>query len=190
MRGSNQEQRRGFQFIGELFQTRVLLFIGASLEGLEQDLANLSLPAPAPGPRKHYALVSMAGEGWEERAERLRLRYAIEPLTYSPSTARHPEVVKLFPSSSTGGKDQHARVFRGRRIMRVGIAGLLHESNTFLPRPTVYEDFASTSLCKGGELIERWQGAEHELGGFLQGASELGHSAALPWPPLPCRAAL
>jgi microcystin degradation protein MlrC len=62
--------------------------------------------------------------------------------------------------------------------MRVGIAGLLHESNTFLPRPTVYEDFATTSLCKGGELIERWQGAKHELGGFLQGASELGHSPA------------
>src|SRR5258706_653819 len=62
--------------------------------------------------------------------------------------------------------------------MRVGIAGLLHESNTFLPRPTVYEDFASTSLTKGGDLIERWQGASHELGGFLQGASELGHSPA------------
>ena len=58
--------------------------------------------------------------------------------------------------------------------MRVGIAGLLHESNTFLPRPTGYEDFASTSLCKGGELIERWQGAPHELGGFLAGAREYG----------------
>jgi microcystin degradation protein MlrC len=58
--------------------------------------------------------------------------------------------------------------------MRVGIAGLLHESNTFLPRPTVYEDFASTSLSKGGELIERWQGAQHELGGFLEGAREFG----------------
>src|SRR5882724_34550 len=62
--------------------------------------------------------------------------------------------------------------------MRVGIAGLLHESNTFLPRPTVYEDFASTSLSKGGELIERWQGAQHELGGFLQGAREYGFTPA------------
>ena len=58
--------------------------------------------------------------------------------------------------------------------MRAGIAGLLHESNTFLPRPTVYEDFASTSLSKGGKLIERWQGAQHELGGFLEGAREPG----------------
>ena len=62
--------------------------------------------------------------------------------------------------------------------MRVGIAGLLHESNTFLPRPTVYEDFASTSLSQGGELIERWQGAQHELGGFLEGAREFGLTAA------------
>ena len=62
--------------------------------------------------------------------------------------------------------------------MRVGIAGLLHESNTFLPRPTVYEDFASTSLVKGEDLIERWQGAQHELGGFLEGAREYGFRPA------------
>jgi hypothetical protein len=80
------------EFIGALFQMRVVLFIGASLEGLEQDLANLNLPTVAPGARKHYALVPTATEGWEERAERLRQRYAIEPLTYSPSMA-HLEVV-------------------------------------------------------------------------------------------------
>src|SRR5882724_8446584 len=62
--------------------------------------------------------------------------------------------------------------------MRVGIAGLLHESNTFLPRPTVYEDFASTSLVKGADLIERWQGAQHELGGFLEGARQHGFTLA------------
>ena len=62
--------------------------------------------------------------------------------------------------------------------MRVGIAGLLHESNTFLPKPTVYEDFASTSLTRGGALLERWQGAKHELGGFVDGARELGFTLA------------
>ena len=39
--------------------------------------------------------------------------------------------------------------------IRVAIAGLLHESNTFLGRPTTYEDFASTSLSRGAALIER-----------------------------------
>src|SRR5438046_2884074 len=62
--------------------------------------------------------------------------------------------------------------------MRVGIAGLLHESNTFLPRPTTYEDFASTSLSKGAELPERWEGAQHEIGGFLDGVREFGWKAA------------
>jgi hypothetical protein len=83
------------ELIGDLFQTRVLLFIGASLEGLERDLPNLSLPTVAPGARKHYALVPTAGDGWEEKAERLRQRYAIEPLTYSP-TAKHAEVVEFL----------------------------------------------------------------------------------------------
>jgi microcystin degradation protein MlrC len=62
--------------------------------------------------------------------------------------------------------------------MRVGIAGLLHESNTFLPAPTVYEDFASTSLTRGEALIDRWQGAPHELGGFLEGARQFGFTMA------------
>ena len=56
--------------------------------------------------------------------------------------------------------------------MRVAVAGLLHESNTFLPAPTVYEDFASTSLTRGDALIERWQGAKHELGGLIDGARQ------------------
>src|SRR5882724_13106793 len=62
--------------------------------------------------------------------------------------------------------------------MRVGIAGILHESNTFLPRPTTYEDFASTSLSKGAELLERWQGAQHEIGGFVDGVREFRWAAA------------
>jgi microcystin degradation protein MlrC len=62
--------------------------------------------------------------------------------------------------------------------MLVGIAGLLHESNTFLPTPTVYEDFDSTSLTRGDALLERWQGASHELGGFIEGARQFGFTPA------------
>ena len=62
--------------------------------------------------------------------------------------------------------------------MRIGIAGLLHESNTFLPRPTEYEDFASTSFSKGAELLDKWRGARHELGGFVDGVREFGGTAA------------
>jgi microcystin degradation protein MlrC len=53
---------------------------------------------------------------------------------------------------------------------RVGIAGLLHESNTFLPVPTRRCHFEQGSLTEGKLLLERWSGALHELGGFLEGA--------------------
>src|SRR3979490_346658 len=62
--------------------------------------------------------------------------------------------------------------------MRVGIAGLFHESTTFMPAPTMYEDFASTSLTRGEALVERWQGVPHELGGFLEGARQFGLTIA------------
>jgi microcystin degradation protein MlrC len=53
---------------------------------------------------------------------------------------------------------------------RVGIAGLLHESNTFLPVPTRRCHFEQGSLTQGESLLERWTGSLHELGGFLEGA--------------------
>lgn len=53
---------------------------------------------------------------------------------------------------------------------RVGIAGLLHESNTFLPVPTRRCHFEQGSLTQGEALLERWAGSLHELGGFLEGA--------------------
>jgi microcystin degradation protein MlrC len=55
-------------------------------------------------------------------------------------------------------------------IKRIGIAGFLHESNTFLSVPTTYEHFASTCLVEGDALLRRWRGSHHELGGFLEGA--------------------
>ena len=82
------------EFVEGVFETRVFLFLGASLEGIESDLG---LMAPlAAATRKHYALVPVIGEGWVATAQRLRQRYGIEPLTYSPSTDRHPEVVDFL----------------------------------------------------------------------------------------------
>jgi microcystin degradation protein MlrC len=59
-------------------------------------------------------------------------------------------------------------------MKRVGIAGFLHESNTFLPVPTTKQDFEQTSFTQGQGLLDRWQGTHHELGGFLEGASTHG----------------
>jgi microcystin degradation protein MlrC len=62
-------------------------------------------------------------------------------------------------------------------MLRVGILGFLHESNTFLGVPTRWEDFASTSMTAGAALRERWQGAHHELGGFFAGCAAAGLEA-------------
>ena len=58
--------------------------------------------------------------------------------------------------------------------MRVGLAGFLHESNTFLGVPTEYSDFEAASFTRGEALIERWRGAHHELGGFVDGLMDAG----------------
>ena len=57
---------------------------------------------------------------------------------------------------------------------RVGIAGFLHESNTFLPVPTRRAHFEEASLTRGEALVKRWLGSRHELGGFLEGAQVHG----------------
>ncbi len=51
--------------------------------------------------------------------------------------------------------------------MRIGVAGFLHESNTFLGVGTEYADFEAVTLTRGLALLERWTGTNHELGGFL-----------------------
>lgn len=56
-----------------------------------------------------------------------------------------------------------------KRRLRIGVAGFLHESNTFLGVPTQYDDFVAASLTRGQAVMERWTGAHHELGGFLDG---------------------
>jgi microcystin degradation protein MlrC len=65
---------------------------------------------------------------------------------------------------------------------RVGILGFLHESNTFLPVPTTYEDFARTSMTRGAVMLERWKGGRHELSGMIAGLEEMDLTA------VPCMA--
>lgn len=53
------------------------------------------------------------------------------------------------------------------RRLRIAVGGFLHESNTFLGAPTTYEHFTAASLTRGSAVLQRWSGAHHELGGFL-----------------------
>ena len=53
--------------------------------------------------------------------------------------------------------------------MRIGIAGLLHESNTFAGTRTTRQHFEEAFLHTGQALLEAWREAHHEIGGFIEG---------------------
>ena len=53
--------------------------------------------------------------------------------------------------------------------MRVGIIGLLQESNTFLPGETTWEHFEGDVLARGEEIETQFREAQHEVSGFLEG---------------------
>jgi microcystin degradation protein MlrC len=57
---------------------------------------------------------------------------------------------------------------------QIGVAGFLHESNTFLSVPTTLEHFRSTGYSVGTDLVDRWGSSRHELGGMLEGAKANG----------------
>ena len=56
--------------------------------------------------------------------------------------------------------------------MRIGIASLNHESNTFASFPTTLSDFR---FVRGPELVEHYRSTFHEVGGFIAGAEEYGY---------------
>ncbi len=51
--------------------------------------------------------------------------------------------------------------------MRIGIIGLLHESNTFAQPPTTVKQFRAGTLLEGDAILEEFADAHHELGGFV-----------------------
>src|SRR5262245_66576448 len=59
--------------------------------------------------------------------------------------------------------------------MRIAIAGFMHESNTFSHNRTDRAAFEAASLKFGDAVIAEWRDAHHEMGGFIQGASQYGY---------------
>jgi microcystin degradation protein MlrC len=53
--------------------------------------------------------------------------------------------------------------------MRVGIIALLHESNTFIARPTTLEHFREHLLLTGEAIRGQLASTQHEIGGFFEG---------------------
>ncbi|MBD3674449.1 MAG: M81 family metallopeptidase [Planctomycetaceae bacterium] len=64
--------------------------------------------------------------------------------------------------------------------MRIGIIGLLHESNTFLASPTVIDNFKQVTLATGAEIPPLFEESHHEIGGFFVGLKQLSDSIEEP----------
>ncbi len=62
--------------------------------------------------------------------------------------------------------------------MKVGIIGLLQETNTFAPDITTIADFAGDVLLRGEAIREHFVAAHHEIGGFFEGLADDGIEAA------------
>jgi microcystin degradation protein MlrC len=56
--------------------------------------------------------------------------------------------------------------------MRVGILGLIHESNTFFEVETSYEDFRDHQMLWGEAIRQEYKKAFHEVGGFFAGLAQ------------------
>jgi microcystin degradation protein MlrC len=55
--------------------------------------------------------------------------------------------------------------------MRIAIAGIMHESNTFATQPT---PLALFRVDRGEEVVARWRDTFHEMSGLIRGGEEFG----------------
>src|SRR6186997_2086551 len=53
--------------------------------------------------------------------------------------------------------------------MRIAIASIIHESNTFAVHPTTLSDFA---VQRGQAMVDAYRPTFHEVAGFIAGADE------------------
>jgi energy-coupling factor transporter ATP-binding protein EcfA2 len=77
------------RFIDSLFFSSSILFIGASLEGIEAFLSSFTIRSSIP--RQHFALVAVTGIAWWAKAEALQRRYKITLIPFR-ATEGYPEV--------------------------------------------------------------------------------------------------
>ncbi len=62
-------------------------------------------------------------------------------------------------------------------MVRIAVGGLMHESNTFASSRTDVSSFEAGGLETGPSIETRWGEAHHEVGGFFEGARQLGFEA-------------
>ena len=65
--------------------------------------------------------------------------------------------------------------------MRILIAGLMHESNTFAAIPANMRRFVEGSITTGDDSIAVWKDAHHEFAGFMAGGNFLLAPSIMAW---------
>lgn len=86
-------------FVGALFATRTILFVGTSLEGIEQFCIGSGIRTPR---QRHYALVPHQSN-LELQRERLRSRFGVDLISYPPDE-RHEAAVEIVRRLETGSR--------------------------------------------------------------------------------------
>jgi len=61
--------------------------------------------------------------------------------------------------------------------MRIGIAGISHESNSFSSQPTTLERFQERGIARGEQIVEQYGESHSVIAGYLAGAEEFGYTA-------------
>jgi WD40 repeat protein len=123
------------RFIEGIFFSRTFLFLGLSLEGIQDFLSGFVFRGVSP--RKHVALVAVIGSAWKVKAELLQRRYNIEVLPY-PISDEYPEVDQFLEELSVGvrvssGQPQPASFPGVRRVTLEDIGPYEHLDLRFPP---------------------------------------------------------
>ena len=104
------------QFMEGLFFSKTLLFIGASLDGIETYLSGLKFRGTETVPRQHYVFLDVRGSAWQVKAEMLKRRYNITVLPFRASSD-YQEVITFL--------EELARKIQTSRAPAVAGAGQL-----------------------------------------------------------------
>jgi recombinational DNA repair ATPase RecF len=108
-------------FMETLLMAKTFLFLGASLDGIDTYLKGIGLKKQS-RPRPHFALVSVAEDGWQAKADLLKRRYGIEVLPYLIQP-KHPEVLTFVKKLAQDVKHQqqthHPQVDFKSRLHRI-----------------------------------------------------------------------
>ena len=73
--------------------------------------------------------------------------------------------------------------------MKIAIASLMQETNSFSPLPTTVATFESYYMLRGDELLTGYGEARVEVPGFSPCSAKPGRRRCRCWPPMPRRAA-